>query len=78
MLTQGTPVCFWKCACVCVCVGDTGTLESLPSRLDLGANSKDDKYRDGRIPKKQVPSACAASLPCAPSCPGLLQQDNSS
>ena len=64
MLTQGTLVCDWKCMYVseCVCVharvcarvcmlmrvSGTCTLESLPSQLDLGANSKDDTINTER------------------------------
>lgn len=64
MLTQGTLACDWKCmyVSVCVCararacarvcmlmrVSGTCTLESLPSQLHLGANSKDDTINTER------------------------------
>lgn len=64
MLTPRTPVCYWNvCACLCGEGRGTCTLESVPSQLDLGENSKDDIYRDERIREKQVPSAWTASLP---------------
>ena len=77
-------VCVCVCACTRVCmlmrVSGTCTLESLPSQLDLGANSKDDIINTERrgILRSKFFLSVQLPFPHAPSCPDLLQQDDAS
>ena len=77
-----------ECVCVCACarvcmlmrVSGTCTLESLPSQLDLGANSKDDIINTERrgILRSKFFLSVQLPFPHAPSYPDLLQQDDAS